>query len=614
MFIRSTFKKNKKTGKKYNSYQLVESFRTSSGPRQKIITTIGSDIDLNAEERKELANRIEDIVKGSSSLFTCPDYIENLAQHFAKLLLQKNSLVKSLDEIPKENPDYHRVDINSIRHTSVRTIGCEHIAYYAYQELGFDDLFNRLKFTPKQKVIAAAAIIGRALFPLSERALHDRLKSRSGLDELLQTSFAKLSLDKLYLISDDLYSSKKAIEKHLREREQTLFNLKETIILYDITNTYFEGKCKGNSKAKRGKSKEMRSDCPLIAVGVVLDAEGFPKHSEFFQGNINERATLQDMISRLNKFEMRERPIIVLDSGIATKDNITWLKSESYAYIVMMKKKERPLIEDCQEVILRQTQNQFISATLTYDKATDDHFLKCYSQERLKKEKDIQKHKTNGLEQALNYLKEGLPKSGRIKTIEKVHQKIGRFREKYARLAQHYDIVVHPAKDGKTVQDITWNCNEMDVNRSFSGTYTLRTNVKDLSQEKIWEIYVMLNEAESCFRCLKSETGLRPNWHSREDRVDGHIFLSLLAYHLIVTIRRKLKKHGICDSWETIREKVQSHAIVKTNLITEQDAIYLRQTSEPDEYQKLIYQSLGISLKPLKAEKTIIKKDVVSKI
>ena len=106
-----------------------------------------------------------------------------------------------------------------------------------------------------------------------------------------------------------------------------------------------------------------------------------------------------------------------------------------------------------------------------------------------------------------------------------------------------------------TVQDITWTYDIEKVTRSFSGTYTLRTNVKDLSGKTIWEIYVMLSEAESCFRCLKSEAGLRPNWHSRFDRIDGHIFISILAYHLIVTIRKKLKNHGISDSWETIKRK-----------------------------------------------------------
>lgn len=615
MFIRETTKIDKKTGKEYISYQLVEAYRSSSGPRQKILLTVGSDLKLTQSERKDLSNRIEEVVKGAKSLFSCPEHIESLAQHFANLLLHKKALVQPIEEPNEDVTDFQCVDINSIRHTSVKSIGCEHVALSAYNQLDFNGLFARLNFSTKQTSYAAAAIIGRAIYPVSERALHNQLQFRSGLDELLGTSFARLSLDQLYFISDDLYRSKKVIEKHLHEKEKTLFNLQETIILYDISNTYFEGACKAHPKAKRGKSKEMRTDCPLLAIGVVLDSDGFPKHSEIFDGNVNERATLQEMITRLNRQDVTQRPIIVLDSGIATKDNIDWLKSENYAYIVMMKQKERPPMSACHDVVIRNEGNQYVSATLKYDNKTDDHILWCYSEQRFKKEQDIKQHKTNVLEKELLHLKEGLARPGRLKTIEQVHQKIGRFRDKYARLAQHYEIMVLPADDGINVQDITWTYNAAEVTRSFSGTYTLRTNVKDLTAEKIWEIYVMLSEAESCYRCLKSEAGLRPNWHHREDRIDGHIFLSLLAYHLIVTIRKRLKNEGINESWEVIRERLRSHALITTTLKTkEEGTIYLKQASEPDEYQRSIYKALGLAHKPVKAQKTKIEnKDVVSK-
>jgi transposase len=615
MFIRKTLKIDQKTRKSYISYQLVEAYRTASGPRQKILLTIGSDIDLDPGARKDLANRIEDILKGTPSLFPCSDNIESLAQHFVKLIRQKQAQPTENMNQHREDHDFHSVDINNIRHNTVRTIGPSYIAFEAYKELKFDELFSDLRFTEKQKAIAAAAIIGRAVFPSSEHALHKWLQHTSGLDELLGTSFAKLSLDQLYFISDDLYQSKRKIEKHLREQEKTIFDLKEKIILYDITNTYFEGTTKGHSKAKRGKSKEMRYDAPLLSFGVVLDSDGFPKHSEIFPGNINERATLEEMIVRLNKKEIVHNPIIILDSGIATKDNIEWLKAQGYSYIVMMKHKDRPPKEACRDIVIRDKNNQFISATLKYDPKTDDHILWCYSQERLKKEHDIKQHKTNALESALIYLKDGLSCPRRIKTLEKVHQKIGRLREKYARLAQYYEIMVSPADNAKDAKDITWTYDEASVNKSFSGTYTLRTNLKDLSAESIWEIYVMLSEAESCYRCLKSEAGLRPNWHHLEHRIDGHMFLSLLSYHLIITIRKKLRDHGINDSWKTIREGLENHSIVATTLKTKEGStIYLRQASEPNEYQKTIYRALGLGLKPIKTEKTIVvAEDVVSK-
>jgi transposase len=616
MFIRNTKKIDKKTGKNYFSYQLVEAYRTDLGPRQKILLTIGSDLSLNVLETKELASRIREITQGIQRIIPFSERIESLAQHFAQLLFQKEINSNKNEKKESNQTDFHSVDINNIQHTDIRTIGPEYVALHAYEELNFDKIFTHLKFSDKQKTIAAAAIIGRAVYPSSERALHNKLQYRSGLDELLKTSFARTSLDQFYRISDAIYNQKKAIESHLREREKILFDLKETIILYDITNTFFEGKAKKHTKAKRGKSKEMRFDCPLVSLGVVLDSQGFPKHSEVFDGNINERATLEEMINRLNKQKMAQTPIIVLDSGIATKDNINWLKSQGYEYIVMMKKKERPPVDMCKEAIIRNEGDQFISATLKYDDESGDHFLWCYSQKRLLKEQDIKEHKSNALEDQLAHLKEGLGLPGRMKTVEKIHQKIGRLREKYSRLAQHYEINVQADEDGKIVKDISWKCNEKNVERSFSGTYTLRTNVKNLSEKAIWDIYVMLSEAESCFRCLKSEAGLRPNWHSREDRIDGHLFLSLLAYHLVISIRTRLKDCGIHESWQKIKEGLSNHSIISTTYKTKEGAtIYLKQVSEPNAYQRSIYEAFGIPLKPLKTEKIIIQsKDVVSKV
>lgn len=184
MFIRATIKNDKKTGKTYTSYQLVESYRTPDGPRQKILLTIGSDVQLAPNERKDLSNRIEEIVNGTTSLFSCPDHIESLAQHFAHLLLHKKSLVQPIEKPSEEIKDFQCVDINSIRHNSVRSIGCEYVALSAYIQLDFNNLFARLNFSEKQKLLAAATVIGRAIYPSSEKALHNHLQFRSGLDEL----------------------------------------------------------------------------------------------------------------------------------------------------------------------------------------------------------------------------------------------------------------------------------------------------------------------------------------------------------------------------------------------------------------------------------------------
>jgi transposase len=634
MFIRDTHKVDKKTGKKYTSYQLVEAFRTPKGPRQRILATINADLNLSLEERKLLANRIEEIVLGySKSFFQPPEHVEVLAHHFAQLVLQNQSdqitpppppppegPVNNHENEPEET-DYQPVDLNNVQHEIARSIGAEHVAYSAYRELGLPELFKELGFSKKQQQLAAGTIIGRAIAPASERATHHWLQNCSGLGELIGNSFATIHLSDLYKISDRIFEHKNKIENHLCEKEKDLFKLKESIILYDITNTYFEGSCKVHSKAKRGKSKEKRSDCPLISLGVVLDEDGFPKYSEIFEGNINERSTLKTMISRLDRGcggnrRLTLRPIIVMDAGIATKENIEWLKSEGYLYIVMMKQKYRPLIEEASEIIVRNEKKQYVSVSLTKDEASGDNLLYCYSEQRHHKEKDIKETKVAAFEAGLKHIRDGLFTPRRMKNADKIKDRIGRLKQSYRRVSQHYQIEVHVDSDGQTAKDITWTYNSIELERSFSGTYSLRTNVTDLTPENLWELYMMLNEAESCFRCLKSEAGLRPNFHQLEQRIDGHIFISLLAYHLIATIQKKLRQQAIIYSWETIRAKMRTQTLVTSILKHKNgDKIYIRAATAPEGFHQKIYGALNIPAKPCGYHKRKVKQeDVVSNV
>jgi transposase len=464
--------------------------------------------------------------------------------------------------------------------------------------------------------LAAATIIARAIAPASERATHRWLQESSGLGELLGDDFGTLNLIELYRVSDKILSNKNKIESHLVNKQRSIFNLKESIILYDITNTYFEGQCKKHPKAHRGKSKEMRSDCPLISMGVVLDGDGFPKHSEIFEGNVNERATLQTMLSRLDR-GLTKRPIVVMDAGIGTKDNVEWLKSEGYAYLIMMKQKYRPLQEEASDVIVRNDGKQYVSASLVKDDESGDNLLYCYSEQRQSKEEDIKNTKVADFEKDLEYLRDGLTIPRRMKQADKVKEKIGRLKEQYSRVSQHYTIKVDESDENPGIAtNITWTRDTKELDRSFSGTYSLRTNVTDLGPQRLWEIYMMLSEAESCFRCLKSETGLRPNYHQLEERIDGHIFISLLAYHLIATIQTKLKQCGINRSWEAIRSQMKTQILVTSVLQHKNGSLTrIRTASRPESCHTEICQALGLSTKPCGYQKnTRESQDVVSNV
>jgi len=375
MFIRTVEK-----SKNYRCQYLVESIRTEKGPRQRLLLSLGR-LNLAKEQWSRLAARIKAIVQNQESLFTEDKDIEKLAQKFARLFIEKHGL-------DNETDNYQSVDVQSLQNHRVRHIGGEYLGAAFFKKLQLAECLKGCGFTQRQIEIAMLLIIGRLVHPGSERHLHNWANNISGLDELINTDFEQLSLNSLYKVSDLLYEHKAAIEHHLRHRANDLFSLDETIILYDLTNTYFEGRACSNSKAKFGRSKEKRSDCKLLTLGLVIDSKGFPKTSQVFSGNQSEPETLLEMVKTLRqKYPTNKRkPTIVIDAGIATDDNLKKLK-EHYHYIAVSRKKiDPPSSDDC-IVIKQTTQNKVEAKRISGD---DEIFLYCKSNLKQQKERSMQ--------------------------------------------------------------------------------------------------------------------------------------------------------------------------------------------------------------------------------
>jgi len=316
---------------------------------------------------------------------------------------------------------------------------------------------------------------------------------------------------------------KDAIEGHLRQSEGRLFSLKETIILYDLTNTFFEGSGASNPKARYGKSKEKRSDCPLVTLGLVLDMNGFPKHSRIFAGNISEPTTLETMIRGLAVEDSLIKPTIVLDAGVATENNIQWLKDTHYPYIVISRKKKREIPPDLTMVAVMEddTRNSvFVQAGLSKNHETGELELYCYSSDKEKKEEGIKTTAQQRFESELTKARNALYLRGSTKEYEKVLERVGRLKERYKAVSHLYGVTVEKDTETGKAKEITWAGKKTP---KTSGTYCLRTDREDLTEQQIWDIYTMLTDIEDAFRSMKSELGLRPIYHQKESRCDGHI-------------------------------------------------------------------------------------------
>jgi transposase len=596
MFIRTVTKSNGRGSKKYECQQLVESIRTEKGVRQKLLLSLGR-VHLPQEKWPRLVARIKAIVQNQESLFAEDKDIEKLAQKYAQLFIEKHGLANGIDK-------YQSVDVQSLKNYRVRRIGGEYLGATFFKQLQLAECLTGCGFTKRQIEIAMLLIIGRLVHPGSERHLHDWAQNISGLDELIKTDFSQLSLNSLYKVSDLLYEHKSEIENHLRIRENDLFSLDETIILYDLTNTYFEGRAASNSKARFGRSKEKRSDCKLLTLGLVIDSKGFPKTSHVFSGSQSEPETLLDMVKTLQQKDptSTQKPTVVIDAGIATEENLEKLKPHYHYIAVSRKKIEPPTSDDC--IVIKETkQNKVEAKRISGD---DEVFLYCNSNLKQQKERSMQGRLRQNFEEQLTQIVKSIRKKGGTKRYDKVLERIGRLKEKYKQIARFYQIHVEE-KDALACR-ITWKYLQEQSDQRFSGAYFLRTDRFDLSEKEIWSIYIMLTQLEDSFRTLKTDLLLRPVFHQKENRSDAHIFITLLAYHLLHSIRSCLKESDIHSSWRKIRDRMSTHSRVTNRLKTKSGhMLFIRNCSEPEDFHKMIYDALHLGHNPCKSKEYSVK-------
>jgi hypothetical protein len=606
MFIREKSKTVK--GKKYIQHQLIESIRTPAGPRQRLVLNLGF-LDLDQDKWKELANTIESEIHKQSRLFVTDPEIERLAKHYAKVIV-KEKLNQESERVASDNgqdrlsADFESVDINSVSNSEARKIGAEHVVLAQMREYKLDKMLKELGFTANQVNYAKILIAGRLVHPSSERETARWANEDSAIIELLQ---AKTNVydTALHRTSALLWEQHDTIEQRLSQSAREIFGLKETIILYDLTNTYFEGSKKGSKIAKHAKSKDKRNDRPVVTLALTLDDQGFPKQSKVYEGNISEPGTLEKMLDELSNVVDGFNPqkTIVIDAGIATEDNLEIIKRKQFKYLAVSRKKSYG--DDFwqgskeQEIKLSDKKTRLKVKLVTTKK---ELYLLCHSEAKEAKEKAILERRLQKFAEGLKEINKGLKEKRTHKRYDKIIERIGRLKEKYG-VGSFYDIEVKQEKGVATKIIFNKNPNGKAKEKRV-GEYVIRTNRLELKEEEISKIHRTLTTVEDSFRSMKSELGLRPNYHKRDDTSTAHIFITVIAYHIIAGILKKLRTNGINYSWGTIRNILSTQVRVTTSFITEDKAtIHIRTTTTPTLKQSGIYSKLGLLQKPLKQVK-----------
>ena len=608
MFIRQTRTRNSLTGEGYFTFRLVRGERIGGKVRQITVLNLGRHFPVKQEHWPLLCSRIEQLLQPQESLLSidCPAHIERTAQRYVGQLVARAPVVADAalaastpnDAAGREHPigDFQEVDIDSLQQTLPRCVGVEHVALQVLQQLGFVEKLSELGVNAVMRAAILGNLIARMAHPASELATWHWLQMHSALGELLDVDFEAMSHMRLYRASDVLMHHHAAIEEHLFNRVQTLFSLEETVTLYDLTNTYFEGQAAANPKAQNGRSKEKRSDCPLVTLGLVLDGSGFVRRSKTFAGNVFEGTTLEAMLSALGA---PPGALVIMDAGIATEANVAWLVKQGYRYLVVRRGGVRQF-DDTKALAIETASGETLRLQKQVSEDGKEVLLYCHSVGREAKETAMVGRFTQSFELGLQKIVEGLQKPRAEKRYDKLLERIGRLKQKSRGASQHYTINLVTDESGKTLTALTWHKSLVEGSMAtHPGVYCLRSNELTWDEERLWRTYTMLTDLESVFRSLKGELGLRPVFHSKEDRSDGHLFITVLAYQCVQVVRTKLKAAGINDSWASLRETLSTQRRVTASLRRkDRRTVHVRKSTQAEPPLMAIYKALAINSSP----------------
>ena len=516
----------------------------------------------------------------------------------------------------------HRlVKADTIKHKEAREIGTEWICANIWNQLKLTELFKTLGWSEEKIQLAMTQVVSRAVYPGSELATSKWIKENSAICDITGYDVNNINKDKLYQSALDLYQHKTIIENYLSTTTNELFDLQDRIILYDLTNTYFEGSKRHSKLAKYGRSKEKRSDAKLVVLAMVINIEGFIKYSAIHEANYADTSDIKSLIEKFGcNINTAVKPIVVMDAGIATEKNLDTLIRAGYKYVVVSRSKLKDYqpVQQGKETYLLTKSKKIIRLSLVKSEKYTDSFLKVESPAKGMKEQGIKNRLEQGYEQMLELIKQGLFKPRGIKKADKVQQRIGKAKQKYPSIHHLYNITLDIDTATQIVKNIYWQKDMEKAEEACkkSGIYFLRTNLEDTDGALEWMIYNTIREIESTFRILKTDLDLRPIYHKNDQSTMAHLHLGILAYWLVNTIRYQLKQSGIKDDWKEIKRKASTQKSVLTTAQNSYDKIIqIKRCTEPTEDLRKIHNALKQQKsKPFKQIKFVVHKPPLEKI
>lgn len=538
-----------KDGKKHTYYALVESVRTAAGPRQQIVAYLG---ELNHDQERR--------------------WQRTIVFHNRQGETQQLRLFPDDDSVPlPDDPDVVRIRLRSVGWTNPRNFGDVWLARWLWHTLHLDEIVARHvpqgKHTVPPADIVAIEVINRLCGPCSEWALAEHWYAGTALPELLGVRDAAVTKDRLYRTLDALLQAKSAIEDDLKAQFGTLFQLSFDVLLYDLTSTYFEGLAEDNDLAKRGYSRDHRSDCKQIVLALVVSREGFPLAHFTLAGNTRDVQTVERIVLAVEQRFGRAQRVWVMDRGMISKKTLRFLNQDGRRYLLAtrrseLKKFHKKLTGSGWQ---RLPDNPDVQVQTFRHRRV--YYLLARSKPRRQKERAIRRKQRRGLAKAVRKLQKRVA-AGRLKSRDKILEAVGSLQARFPKARPFVSLTV--AATEPPLVACTWKIDKFKAALASDGAYLLRSNRAGWSAEEFWETYIQLTVVERAFRVLKSELLLRPVWHHYSGRVEAHVMICVLAYALWKTLDHLAKQAKLQTLMQKPADPGSGQAVPKPRPMTPQ--------------------------------------------
>lgn len=513
--------------------QIVESYRDKDKTRHRVLCTMGREEEL--------------LAKGS---------IENLVEKFAALSKQYLLLSKS-EECIKDALIY----------------GPMLVINYLWKQLQMQPLLEgiqhqyKIEFSLEQAV--KLMISNRLIDPLSKLAI-EKWK-----EKIYGENFYQVELQHLYRSLDILADHKDMVEKSFFEKTRNLFKSPVSIVFYDLTTIYFESQ-QADALRKYGYSKDNKTDCVQVVIGLVINQDGLPISYHLFPGNTYEGKTVVPVLNRLKKDFLLEKIIFVGDKGIVGSEVMQYVSSAGYEYIIAAKISK--VSAECHQEILNLEKYTRIDEIISAHQiiVEGQRLVLGFSKKRAERDKKQR-------ELLLERLQKRLDKSSKPKSVTKSAY------NSYLTMEGESRMVIDPQK--------------VEENAKWDGFFGFYTNNQSMSNKDIVLTYQMLWQIENSFRVLKSTLDIRPVYHWTEKRIQGHIMICFLSLYMLRAIEYKINRH---ENLNISTDEIFDHLDkIKAVIINAFKKLVAMRTEIMDE-NNLILRTLGIKIPPVVLEENVV--------